>query len=215
MVHCIISLPEGGQLLVWRTVESPDVLLGELHLPENLADYRALRSAKRQLEFLGVRVALKRLLGQEFHIFYETSGKPFLPDSCYKVSISHSREWVAVAIHPSISVGVDIECPTDKVLRVYHKFLHTAELDMLSDRVGILSLQVIWSGKEALYKIIGAEAVDFAAHMRMLPFALQEENDVTMEHIPTGRLYRAHYIQNDQYTLVYCLDRDAEVRSEE
>ena len=55
-------MPGGGQLLVWRTVESPDALLGELHLPENLADYHALRSAKRQMEFLGTRVALSYLL---------------------------------------------------------------------------------------------------------------------------------------------------------
>ena len=205
MIHVVRSMPGGGQLLVWRTVESPDVLLGELRLPENLADYHALRSAKRQMEFLGTRVALKRLLGEEFHIFYETSGKPLLHDRCYNISVSHSREWVAVAIHPSISVGVDIECPTDKVLRVYHKFLHKAELDMLSDRVGIQPLQIIWSGKEALYKIIGEEAVDFAAQMRMLPFEVAGAGDVMMEHLPTGMLYRAHYIQNDLYTLVYCL----------
>ena len=81
-------MPGGGQLLVWRTVESPDVLLGELHLPENLADYHALRSAKRQMEFLGTRVALKQFAWRGISHFYETSGKPLLHDRCYNISVS-------------------------------------------------------------------------------------------------------------------------------
>lgn len=210
MIHKLYPLDGGGQLLVWQTTESAEELLNELQLPENRAEYHVIKTHKRQMEFLGVRVALKRLTGKEFHIFYDKSGKPFLPTGCYMLGISHSREWVAVAIHPTRQVGVDIECSTEKILRVQQRFLSETEQTALSKSVDTKQIAIAWSGKEALYKIIGKESADFAHTMHVRPFDAGQEGEFAIEYVPDGTLYRLHYTCNSNYTLVYCLDKKRE-----
>jgi 4'-phosphopantetheinyl transferase len=195
---------DGVRLLVWELTESIDDLL--LQLPGlDLFELENKTSEKRKLEFLGVRVAMKVLLGKEIAIIYDANGKPFLADNSFQISISHSGKWIAVMAHPSHKVGVDIEIPTDKIRKIYKRFLSLTEQDELSGGNNTNQLQLAWSAKEALYKIIGKEAVDFANQLQILPFEVKHTGEIKAKHIPTNTYYLLHYIQNSAYTLVYCL----------
>lgn len=205
MIHADLKIDD-GRLLIWKITESVDELLCEIEHPDTLADFKKIRTEKRQLEFLVARVVLKKMLGKEFYIFYEKSGKPFLLDKCYNISISHSGGWVAVAIHPFLYIGVDIECPTEKIQRLYKRFLSEEEQKDLLNGTDIRQLQIAWSAKEALYKIIGKEAVDFAKQMRIYPFEVKEKGQLNMEHTVNGKMYCLHYTLNSEYTLVYCIN---------
>ena len=199
----IISI-DGAKLLIFEIAESVEELFQKLNLV-NLTEYSNLKSDKRRLEYLGVRIALKNLLGEEKHISYSKEGKPVLPDNSYQISISHSGRWIAVMAHTKNQVGIDIEVPTDKVGKLYKRFLNETEQKELSDGQNPGQLLIAWSAKEALYKIIGLEAVDFANQLHIFPFETNNEGVLHAEHIPSKQKYKLHYIQNEFYTLVYCI----------
>jgi len=198
-------LTEDIRLLVWDLTESIDELKKQLVL-FNERELKNIVSEKRKLEFLGVRVAMKKLLGKEVSIEHDSDGKPYLSDNCYQISISHSKNWIAVIAHPTCSIGVDIECPSDKIQKIYTRFLSPGEQKDLSGGRDISQLQLAWSVKEALYKIIGKEAVDFANQLRIFPFETKPSGKIMAQHVPTKKLYQLHFIQNSAYTLAYCVD---------
>ena len=195
-----------AMLLVWELTESIEKLKEQLNLVDS--DKIALEkivSEKRKLEFLGIRVAFKTLLGKEIEIEYDGNGKPSLKDKSYQISISHSKNWIVVMAHPNRLVGIDIECPTDKIQKLYKRFLGIDEQKDLSNGKDNRQLLLAWSGKEALYKIIGNEAVDFANQLRIFPFVVKPSGEIKAEHIPTNTFYRLIYQLTQNYTLVYCL----------
>lgn len=196
---------EDAKLLVWNLTESVEELKNQLGLfHEN--DLNGIASEKRKREFLGARVAMKALLGKETRIEHDTNGKPLLPDKSYHISISHSKNWIAVMAHATHCTGIDIECPTDKIQKVCARFLSPREHQDLSNGKNIKQLQLAWSVKESLYKIIGKEAIDFANQLRIFPFEVKPSGKIIAQHILTKKLYQLHYIQNSAYTLVYCVD---------
>jgi phosphopantetheinyl transferase len=196
-----------GEVLVWNTTESIDELLSEIQHPNTLVDFRKIKTDKRKLEFLAVRVALKKLLNKEYYICYTAEGKPFLTDNPYNISISHSKNWIAVAIQPNLQIGVDIECWSDKIPKLYKRFLSEEEQKYLSDDTK--KSQIAWSAKEALYKIIGKTAVDFACQLQIHPFEAEETSgELSAKHLVSDKIYKLHYFQNENFVLVYCVDKN-------
>ena len=195
-----------AKVLVWELTESVDTLYDQLNLTESdNAAFNNIVSVKRKLEFLGIRVALQALVGKKAHIEYDADGKPHLIDKSYHISVSHSNKWIAVITHPTAMVGIDIECPTDKIQKIYKRFMSFTEQQELSEGKDIRQLLLAWSAKEALYKIIGKEAIDFATQLRIYPFVVSASGEMKAQHIPAKTFYRLMYQQSDQYTLVYCL----------
>lgn len=193
-----------GRLVVWKSVEELEDLKNELQNSDTLEEYNKLSSDKRKREFLSVRVALKKVLGEENIIFYYPSGKPFLSKKHYNISISHSGCWIALFIHPNMSVGVDIELFTPKIEKLYKRFLSEKEQSYLYEKNDISKVRIAWSAKEALYKIIGNEAVDFATQLEIKPFDLKSKGEIEAEHLVTNKLYKLFYEITDEYVLAYC-----------
>ncbi len=191
------------RLIVWETTETTDDLLKELHCPQSIAEYSRLTSEKRRKEFLAVRVALKRALGKEHVIIYDNDGKPYLSDNCFNISISHSGSWVAVVLHPARPVGIDLECVGKKVQRVYKRFLCAEEQNHLLGDKSVEKLHIAWSAKEAAYKIIGKEAVDFSTQLYVEPFEVKEKGKLITIHTTSGKKYYFDYLQAENYVLVY------------
>ena len=205
MNHTLIKLEE-ARILVCELTESSDTLKNQLYLIESdQIEFDKIVSEKRRLEFLGIRIALKTLLQKEILIQYDEDGKPHLSDKSYQISISHSNKWIAVMAHPTNKVGIDIECPTDKIQKLYTRFLSLTEQKELSGGKDIRQLLLAWSAKEALYKIIGKESIDFANQLRIYSFEVKTPGEIRAQHIPSKSYYLLHYQQTENYTLVYCL----------
>lgn len=195
-----------SSLLIWELTESSEELLADFTLSDvENREYNLLVTPKRRLEYLGVRTALKELLGRKACIEYDENGKPFLADKSFHISISHSKNIIAVMAHPTSQVGIDIECPSDKIQKLYKRFLGETEQTELSGGNDIPQLQIAWSAKEALFKIIGKEAVDFANQLQIFSFDVQPAGQITARHIPSASIYQLNYIQSPAYTLVYCV----------
>ena len=185
---------EGEFLLgIWKSDETTEQLLASL---EHKDWYR-----------LSVRVLLKALCGEEKEIAYYSSGRPYLKDGSRYISISHTRGYVAVALHSSCEVGVDIEQYGTRVRKVASRFIRSDEEPAMMEGDDVYALLLHWSAKEALFKLMGVEEVDFIRHLRIFPFSLSEEGEFEAREYRTGRQerYRVRYVTHPDFVLTWII----------
>lgn len=214
MVNCQLIEHDGSKICIVENNLSIDDFLAELTNPQQYeADLDKLRTTRRKTEFLAIRVALKKALGNvEKEIIYTSDGKPVLKDGSYKISFSHSKGCVAVIVHPCLEVGIDIEAPSKKLLNVHTRFLGSEEQAAYRKNESMEYLRIAWSVKEALFKIIGDSAYNFAEQLQIQPFLLENKGSLQVIHTDTGKYYTAYYLLEENFTLAYCID-NAEHRS--
>lgn len=121
---------------------------------------------KRQRELIAVRVLLRCALNKEVSILYDQHRKPHLADNSYHIGISHTSEWVAIILHPTKQVGIDIETIMPRVGKIRSKFLSTIENQSVLPN-DYTTLTTYWCAKEAAYKWYGKKEVDFATHLKI------------------------------------------------
>jgi len=159
-----------GAWAVWH-IEEPEHELAFLSFETCPAEI--VHEAKR-LEYLAARVLMKQVcetLGFAYEGLRKNQhGKPFLKENRHHVSLTHSYPYVAVQVHPQVPVGIDLEQPKTKLLRVAPRFLSAAELPEAG--VDLTRLCVYWCAKEALYKLQGTPGVLFSIHLHIHPFQL-------------------------------------------
>ena len=163
---------------VWKVEETIDQLrsmFNDFSLYES--GLQKFKAEKRQLEWLAVRVLLKELLGEEKKIDYLPSGKPFLKDRSTFISFSHTCGYVAVAVHPTKEVGIDIEQYGNRVSRLASRFVREDEMQSVKAGDEIYALLLHWSAKETMFKLMEDEAVDFVKHLHIHPFWPQQSGD--------------------------------------
>ena len=91
------------------------MLSADFRYDEELASMKAL---SRKVEYVAVRVLLAALAGSEKRILHHPSGKPYLEDGSFRITVSHTRGFVAVGLHPEREVGIDIEYMSERVGRL-------------------------------------------------------------------------------------------------
>lgn len=195
---------KGASILIWKMDESISDLLANLQLSDKEKEhYNSITSEKRKQEFLSVRYALKQLLNKDTSLVYDESGKPFLTDNSFQVSVSHSGRWLALIVHPDKKVGIDIEIRVEKTIRLAPRFLNEEEQKYLHEQ----QIALAWGAKESLFKILGTSAVDFSNQLRVLPFEFSEEDGIFQtEHTVTGIIYDLGYHFTGSFFLVYVVD---------
>jgi phosphopantetheinyl transferase len=197
---------KGATILVWEITENEADLEKLLtNLDSYKSDLEKLTSSKRRLEFLTSRITINTLLNKNVNVLYDSNGKPLLENELSYISISHSKNWVAVIHHPTRQVGIDIEFPTVRINKIAHRFLNQAEQESFSDEEQKKEIQLIWSAKEALYKIIGSEVADFANQLTVLPFKVQKEGTFTALQHSDVSIFEMHYIVSEHFNLVFCI----------
>ncbi len=156
-------------------------------------------------EWLAVRVLLKTLCGEEKEIAYHPSGRPYLKDDSYYISISHTRGYVAVALHPSREVGLDIEQYGTRVKKVSSRFIRPDEEPSVRNGDEIYTLLIHWSAKETLFKLMNTAEVDFIEHLHILPFTPTESGCFQAREYRTEELrtYEMHYLTHPDFVLTW------------
>lgn len=200
---------EDACILIMQTEQSVEDLISEL---SNFEDYKteflAIKNEKRKREFLTVRIAMNILIKKNVIVYHDENQKPYLSGCDWKISISHSHDYVALIAHPYAEVGIDIECRTKKVAGVYQRFLNKEEQTYFFDNENTGLLEIAWSAKEVLFKILGKKVHDFAGQLHLFPFILQENGTLKAKQTSDFKLYNLHYLQNNKFTLVYCIDKN-------
>jgi len=151
------KLTEGGELSIWHSTEETESLL---KIPGHVPDFSPVKSEKRKRELITSRILAKSMLNKDVDIIYNVSGKPSLKDSDFKISVSHTGDFVAVLVHPKKEAGIDIEILTERIFKIAHKFVSDEESQIFNTK-DLIELYKIWSAKEVVYKIYGRKEVDF------------------------------------------------------
>lgn len=152
---------------VWHCTETIEQLAECMPNGDSLLKdaYDRFKSPSRQLEWIAVRTLLYFMLGETVRIGYNPNGAPVLEGMECHISISHTGKYVCIALSDKDSVGVDVERYANKVERVRARFLGDDEKADSLDQ-----LLTLWSAKEAVFKLIQKEGVDFKRNLRSFPF---------------------------------------------
>lgn len=193
---------------VWKVDETIEQLCSMFHQFSIYEEgFQRFSSDKRKQEWLAVRVLLKALCGEEKVVAYMDSGKPYLMDGSAFISFSHTNGYVAVAIHPSREVGVDIEQYGNRVKRVASRFIREDEKASIDAGDEIYGLLLHWSAKETMFKLMEEDAVDFIDHLRILPFEPKRSGTMEAYEYRSGKQqhFLINYDTHSDYVLTFGL----------
>lgn len=194
---------------IWKMDEPLDELL--VLLPQRTVyeqEIQRFTAVHRKLEWLSVRVLLFQLLGEVKEIGYEPSGKPFLKDNSFFISISHTKGYVAVILSPVAEVGIDIEQYGQRIQKVAHKFMRADEEAGVYAGESTWGLLLHWSAKETMFKCMNTAEVDFREHLHITPFIMKAEGIFAAQEYRTEqqRHFLIHYQIHPDFVLTWQVD---------
>lgn len=199
----IHQISDHNQWGLWLIEETEEFLAFEAmeSAPEEIV------SPQKRLEYLTGRVLIRKLAeraGLDYQGTHKDEwGKPLLKGLVHHISLSHSFPHVAAQIHATHAIGIDVEQPKYKLLRIASRVLSKEEcVDAGTDPVKHC---VYWCAKEALYKLHGRRGLHFNNQLNVAPFQLSERGflngvvteDETSLEVPLG------YEIYDGFVVVY------------
>jgi phosphopantetheinyl transferase len=146
-------------LLPNKTLFSSDV--ENIYLEdEEKSMYVALKHEKRKKEFLLIR-KIRNSVFPGYTISYTEQGAPYFKNKKLHLSISHSKNYIALGVNPVKPIGIDLEEIQTKISRIYTKFMHPNEINQLKDVNDLEGMTKFWCAKESLYKMSSIEGLSF------------------------------------------------------
>lgn len=166
---------------VWgfkKITEDESTMLRRLPVQETIPD--SLTNTNKRLEFIAARVLLHDLL-RSCKLDYpglvkDEFGKPFLKAYDFQISLSHSYPYVAAVIDRKRNVGIDLEQPKMKLLKVAPRVLSQTELEDAG--TDVIKHCIYWCAKETLVKIHGKKDLVFAENLLLTPFSRQNQGEL-------------------------------------
>jgi 4'-phosphopantetheinyl transferase len=195
---------------LWKMDETLDALQKMLSLsPSDVRTMTGFKSEYRKREWLTTRVLVKNLLpaSSHFSIAYHENGKPFLVDSFYCISISHTKNYVAVILSKSESAGIDLETIQPRIEKIAMRFVTSEEELFIEIDKKIIYQHVIWGTKEVLFKIYGKGELNFLKHLHVESFQLKDKGELTGKIVKQNykKEYRIFYQRMEGLMLVYAM----------
>ena len=157
---------ESTRLGVWKIEENEEFFKG------NVPVHRDVTHPHKKLQHLAGRFLLQFLFPDFPYELIQIADtrKPFLPDEQYHFSISHCGDFAAAIVSKKSRVGIDVEIPAEKILRVQDKFLSENEKEVFNFQQPASGFQLptlLWSSKESVFKWYGDGGVDFRQHIQL------------------------------------------------
>ncbi len=186
------ELKNGATIGVWKIDETEEELLNLLgeakgELEKELENIKLYKSQQHRKEQLSVILLVNEIFGKIMHIGHHDNGSPYLENDSTKISITHTTGFSAIIIDPSQDVGIDIESIKRDFSSVEKKALSPEEIDDLievdiEDKEQMqernVQLAIYWCAKEAIYKRMGRNLVEFAEDIELEKFTVKEEGEV-------------------------------------
>lgn len=184
-----------AEVCLWKITEEE----GEFNVA---VDDVASQVSARNKQYLASRAALEALNVDVSKLEKDDFGKPYLRKGKH-VSLSHCAKY-AVGIAGKKPVGIDIEEITPRVERIAKRFVHEKEWSFIQPDKRLETLYLLWSAKEALYKLYGKKAVDFKNHMIARPFKTARSGWFEMEFLKDRpSVFVMQYEIYDNHTMVW------------
>jgi len=202
-----ILVNESRTVAIWMITETTKELLAKLQPDAHDLDLlESFKNENKKQEWLAGRLTLKYLC-DNLKLSYagvskDENGKPSLNHHPHEISITHSHPYVGAIIDPEKEVGIDLEQPREKVIRISKKFCNDEELSFAQDHV--LKLNFIWCAKETLYKIHSRKRLVFKENLSIEPFDVEEPNTAIGHIIVNGSKERHKLVLKDLKDYILC-----------
>jgi len=196
---------------LWKITEDIECFLSELYLTEKeIEKLNSFVNENRKKHWLAYRILIDKMLNNNKHyeIEYDGFGKPFLKDSDNYISVTHTGKYAAVIISKILSVGVDIEKITSRILKVKNKFLNERELESPEKENNLECLYVYWCSKEAVYKLYGKRNLDFREDIFIKEFSISPKGKTKgiIKNEKIEKKVNLFFEFFDEHVLVYAID---------
>lgn len=194
---------------LWEITETEDEIRNKVYLSsEGKSELERVGHLTKRKERLAARACIQELaeaMSIPYNgIFKDDHNKPHLIGHKHQISISHSYPFAVGIIHKQLPVGIDIEKPTDKLIRLGYRFLNKDELQNAG--ADSKKLCVYWTGKEAIYKLNGKRGLIFKQDIRIYPFQLSKRDTIRCEFSLNNNKVRLslEYRELKNHIISYC-----------
>ncbi|MEQ9440075.1 MAG: 4'-phosphopantetheinyl transferase superfamily protein [Cyclobacteriaceae bacterium] len=204
------KINQNSSWALWKIDETLEQLVQYVDLhPADLTELHDIHHPGKKLEWLSGRAALRALLNAEnqqaFRLHKDEKGKPHLNDHIFHISLANSYPYGVAIIHRNHPVGIDIEKPSLKLVRVKHKFLNAVEENEVQE--DLHKLCIYWATKESLYKLYGRKQLslkqNIAIRLIRWPLAPIIEADIFLEGRSTS--FQLCTLFWDEFYIVYSM----------
>ncbi len=173
------ELENEARIYVWDMTETEEELLASTSVPDDeLEELTFIKSAARRREKLATRALLNTIFPEKLYLGHHDNGKPYLHNNAMEISIAHDDRFVTIILHQDEDVGIDIENLNRDFSVVEKKALSEDEIDDLDDRKKNTQLAIYWCAKEAIFKRMSLNGVDFAEQIEIDKFNPHEDGDL-------------------------------------
>lgn len=141
-------------------------------------------------------------------LYFNNNNKPLIEDILYKsISITHTKNILAIQLRKDLFAGIDIESPRNQLLKVQQRFLSEEEIKLAQNSLATLCL--FWTIKESLFKIYGASDISLKQHIRIMHLYLPyiDAQLILPTHTETYTLY-TQSLNPLNYTITYVVKKN-------
>lgn len=201
---------------IWELTEDENFFVDKL--PERVFFDIVLRdeTPKRRIEILAGKFLIYTLSEKIFT--KDKYNKPFLEDSNYFISLSHSKNLI-FALCSKYLCGIDIQYFTNRIERIAWRVMSDEKAARIDKLQSQLHWHIYWCAKESLYKAYGKRGLNFKNEIKIIPFDIvpeaQEnpflitEGSIDIENFSKNFLIYFNTLQNnlEHFALVIALEK--------
>ena len=201
------KLDNKAEIGVWQITETEEELMALSSIPsDEMEEISFIRSESMRKQRLAVRALLEEMFEEKVYLSHHDNGKPYIENDAINISITHTAKYVAVILHPTEDVGIDIESLDRDFTAVEKKALSEDEIDDLDDEKRNEQLAIYWCAKEAIFKLVSVYNVDFAEQIEVEHFRPKGEGELEATFIDKDDYeeeFDLEYMTFDRHVLVW------------
>ena len=201
------KLDNKAEIAVWQITETEEELVKLSSVPtDEMEDISLFRNESQRKQKLAVRALLNEVFEEKMYLNHHDNGKPYLENCVTNISITHTDRYVAIIIHDEDELGIDIESLDRSFATVEQKALSEDEIDDLDDEKKNEQLAIYWCAKEAIFKRMSQNRVNFAEQIEVEKFNLRKEGELEATFIHKDEHeeeFELEYMMFDRHVLVW------------
>ena len=202
--HLFVYRPEKGVEIALFPVDKAHLLNPSFLPVVDRERFEKINHTQKRAEFLASRFALNYLV-PGYNLNYEDR-RPDL-DGGEHVSLTHCTKYGGAMYGREKRVGLDVEMHRPELLKISRKFVRIDEKQFIIPGEELFFFQILWSAKEALFKLWKKGNVSFKENLKVEPFEVVEEGATSAQIFKNETIKcKVHYSVLDGAYLVYAIE---------
>ena len=200
--------PARSRLGVWQITETEEELKAITSVPtDELEEISYIKNESLRKQKYAVRALLDAMFEEKVYLSHHDNGKPYIENCVTNISITHTEKYVAMILNDNYEVGIDIESLSRDFSAVEKRALSEDEIeDLEDDGSRNEQLAIYWCAKEAIYKRMSINGVDFAEQIEIERFNPHDEGEIEATFYykdGTEEEFELEYMTFDNHVMVW------------